>query len=223
MKQVEQEKLSWADELGEKLHSLLDYRANVIIRDRVTQESFTKVEAKKARTDKNPGGASKDRIFYCLEFNQGTCPHGDHHEGIWGNKKIMKFHFCRKCHKEGDYRSHKETDDVCPKKRAGLERRYSLQKTQENKKTRNNKNEEEEQTNEESKETQNEENSEEQNEEITNMDPGFNIQDYLDVENMTEEEIDRCEFWITANRLCRESVITKEKGSRSIMTGIWVP
>ena len=37
------------------------------------------------------------------------------------------------------------------------------------------------------------------------MDDGFNIRDFLDVENMTQEEIDRCEFWTTANRLVPES------------------
>ena len=29
--------------------------------------------------------------------------------------------------------------------------------------------------------------------------------DYLDVENMTETEIDHCEFWVTANRIMCES------------------
>ena len=37
------------------------------------------------------------------------------------------------------------------------------------------------------------------------MHPEFNIRDFLDVNNMTEEEINRCEFWTTANRIVRES------------------
>ena len=42
-------------------------------------------------------------------------------------------------------------------------------------------------------------------EEGNNLENGFNIRDYLDVNNMTESEIDRCEFWVTANRIVRES------------------
>ena len=37
------------------------------------------------------------------------------------------------------------------------------------------------------------------------MDEGFNIRDFLDVNNMTEDEINRCEFWVTANRITRET------------------
>ena len=37
------------------------------------------------------------------------------------------------------------------------------------------------------------------------MSNNFNIRDFLLTEDMTEEEIDRCEFWTTANRLVRES------------------
>ena len=41
--------------------------------------------------------------------------------------------------------------------------------------------------------------------EITNMDDNFNIRDFLDCSSMTEEEISRCEFWVSANRIVRES------------------
>ena len=37
------------------------------------------------------------------------------------------------------------------------------------------------------------------------MDRGFNIRDFLDTDNMSEEEISHCEFWVTANRRVRES------------------
>ena len=56
LKQVEQGVLHWSDDLGRKLHEHLDYRANVILRDRLTTEKerekddgFTKVESRKSR------------------------------------------------------------------------------------------------------------------------------------------------------------------------------
>ena len=39
---------------------------------------------------------------------------------------------------------------------------------------------------------------------MDNMSPGFNIRDFVDPE-MCEEEIERCEFWVSANRIIRET------------------
>ena len=118
LKQVEQGKITWKDDLPKKLHNYLDYRANVLVQNRVAQqESFTKVEYKK--TDKHamnePSG--KDHVIYCLEYNLGTCPHSDHHEGRFGSKKVTKFHICRRCHKDNEFKSHRETEDSCTKKK----------------------------------------------------------------------------------------------------------
>ena len=40
---------------------------------------------------------------------------------------------------------------------------------------------------------------------ISNMSKGFNVRDFLNCEVMSESEINRCEFWVTANRIVRES------------------
>ena len=37
------------------------------------------------------------------------------------------------------------------------------------------------------------------------MDENFNIRDYLDTNSLSEEQIDNCEFWTTANRMVRNS------------------
>ena len=37
------------------------------------------------------------------------------------------------------------------------------------------------------------------------MSENFNIRDFLDIDDMTEEEIDYCEFWTSANRIVSES------------------
>ena len=42
-------------------------------------------------------------------------------------------------------------------------------------------------------------------EDIDNMSEGFNIWNFLETEEMSQEEIDRCKFWVTANRITQES------------------
>ena len=37
------------------------------------------------------------------------------------------------------------------------------------------------------------------------MSDGFNIRDFLETEDMSQEEIDRCELWVTANRITLET------------------
>ena len=119
LKQIEQGKLQWKDDLGQKLHEHLDYRANVIIRNKIAQQE-AKSEQRKSHNNKKlttqDGGNPKDRVIYCLEYNQGTCPHSDHHEGRFNRKKVFKFHICQRCHKEGDFKSHQDASDECPKK-----------------------------------------------------------------------------------------------------------
>ena len=118
LKKVEQGKLRWTDNLVDELHSHLDYRANVIMRSKMAkQEGFTKVENRLSTAERNDSGAPL-KIIYCLDYNLGKCPHHDHHEGQHNSKKVTKFHVCRRCHKEGDFKSHKDTDDVCLRKRS---------------------------------------------------------------------------------------------------------
>ena len=119
LKQVEQGKINWGDDLGSKLHEHLDYRANVIIRDRLAaQGSSHKQESGRIPNDKKTtvDSAKPDKVIYCLEYNLGTCPQHDHHKGRFGQKKVTKFHICRKCHKDGDFKSHRDGDDNYPKK-----------------------------------------------------------------------------------------------------------
>ena len=53
------------------------------------------------------------------------------------------------------------------------------------------------------------------------MDPGFNIRDFLELESMSESEIDRCEFWVNANRITRESGKENWKESRIPVNNNW--
>ena len=57
--------------------------------------------------------------------------------------------------------------------------------------------------------------------EVTNMSESFNIRDFLDTSNMTEAEIDCCEFWVTANRFCRESGCMNFEGKCIIVNNEW--
>ena len=115
LNKVEQGILKWSDDLSLELHNYLDYRANINLRSKVSgQEGFTKVEHKRKQTDKT----GSDKVMYCLEYNLGSCPQSDHHEGRLGQRKVTKFHICRKCHRDGEFKSHKDTDEACPKKRS---------------------------------------------------------------------------------------------------------
>ena len=53
------------------------------------------------------------------------------------------------------------------------------------------------------------------------MHPEFNIRDFLDTKNMSAEEIDRCEFWVNANRLVRESEVHNYKKERIPVNTNW--
>ena len=118
LKKVEQGKLKWCDNLGDRLHEHLDYRANVNMRNKMSlQETVGKADKKnqgekRATEIKNNG----EKVVYCLKYNLGTCLQADHHDGRFAGKKVTKFHICRKCHREGDFKSHKDSDQSCPKK-----------------------------------------------------------------------------------------------------------
>ena len=53
------------------------------------------------------------------------------------------------------------------------------------------------------------------------MDPGFNIRDFLETDELTQEQIDRCEFWVTANRITRESGTENFCGSKIQVNNNW--
>ena len=119
LKQVEQGKLTWTDEMSEKLHQHLDYQANVITRDKMLAQQetgFTKVERGKASGNGRNNTDGKEKAFYCLEYNLGTCNFKGSHEGRLGTRRITKQHICRKCHREGEIKNHRETDEACNKR-----------------------------------------------------------------------------------------------------------
>ena len=53
------------------------------------------------------------------------------------------------------------------------------------------------------------------------MSDNFNIRDFLDTEVMMEEEMDRCEFWCTTNRMVRESGVSNWKECRIQVNDTW--
>ena len=117
MKQVEQGKLKWDDSISQKLHDHLDYRANVIMRKNIEDRTEIQQKGEQKKTEKKVEQPGKDRVYYCLEFNLGTCEFEDHHEGSVGQRKKTKLHICRKCHREGEVKSHRDVDPGCPNKK----------------------------------------------------------------------------------------------------------
>ena len=53
------------------------------------------------------------------------------------------------------------------------------------------------------------------------MSDGFNVREFLDIDNMSEEEIDRCEFWCSANRIYRETGVPNFKAARIPVNNTW--
>ena len=80
-RQIEQGRLNWNDKLDVKLHEHLDYRANVIVCNKIAlPEGPPRNENKKAQVDRktvNNETGAKEKVIYCLEYNLGTCPHAD--------------------------------------------------------------------------------------------------------------------------------------------------
>ena len=60
MKKVEQGNLNWTDDLAEELHKHYDYRANIILRERLNDSNYTV-----KKTDKMDGGGGRNK-------NRGT-------------------------------------------------------------------------------------------------------------------------------------------------------
>ena len=124
MKSIERKQQDWNAALGEHLHEILGYRANVIVREKLNAAaeannggSFTKVENKKS-ADRRKDEEGSERIIYCQDYNSNKCPHPSHHEGRFAGNKVTKWHYCKKCLVKGDRRTHRPMEDSCPLKTA---------------------------------------------------------------------------------------------------------
>ena len=53
------------------------------------------------------------------------------------------------------------------------------------------------------------------------MDPGFNCRDFLATDRMSENEIERCEFWVNANRIVRETGVSNHKSAKIEVNNEW--
>ena len=123
VKKVERGMQGWDRVFGEHLHEYLNYRVNVNLREQIQEGNtapFTKVDRKKNRQDENNKMSleNKERVIYCQDYNNQRCRFKDHHKGKFAGKTVTKFHICKKCHQSGEIRSHRETDDFCPRKEA---------------------------------------------------------------------------------------------------------
>ena len=119
LKKVERGQQQWDETLGEHLHEFLNFRGNILMRDKLQNDNnknaFTKVEYKKAAERKQDG---KEWVIYCQDYNNNRCPHGDHHEGKFTSNKITKWHICKRCNEHKETKSHQWTDDTCPHRNA---------------------------------------------------------------------------------------------------------
>ena len=122
LKKIEQGQRNWSDNLGEELHRYLDYRANLLLREKIQKEKQESYKANKWEVKSTIGTRSEktateqEKIIFCAAYNKGHCTFTDHHEGRFSNKSVTKWHICSKCYKNGERKSHREVDDECPTK-----------------------------------------------------------------------------------------------------------
>ena len=127
MKQVEQGVQSWGPQLAEELHQLLDYRSNVISRERMKEMELkmldNKNKAKKddKKSEENKGDETTEeggdfKPIFCMDYNKGECTFKKSHGGKWRGKKVTKWHICKGCLKNSELLPHPETE--CPNKKA---------------------------------------------------------------------------------------------------------
>ena len=123
MKKVEQGNLNWTDDLAEELHKHYDYRANIILRERLNDSNY--IAKKTDKTDRGGETKTGELIFedlkrskpvFCMEFNHNSYNNPESHEGNFGGKKCIKWHICHRCRQFGELRNHPELDPECPRK-----------------------------------------------------------------------------------------------------------
>ena len=119
LKRVERRQQDWNEVLGEHLHELLTYKANIIMREKMQEKDgpFTKVEGKKfSKPVERQQDNNSEKIIFCNDYNIGKCTFQDHHEGRFAGKRCTRFHICKKCYiTGGEIKSHRENSEACPK------------------------------------------------------------------------------------------------------------
>ena len=115
-KLIERAASTWGDYLSlvSKMHTDLTFRAMV----RVHHADNVRVEKRSVDRKSSKMEIPEGRIVYCADFNKDACPSGDHHQGIFNKKTVMKYHVCRPCLlSDGHPRNlHREGDPKCPLK-----------------------------------------------------------------------------------------------------------
>ena len=133
LKKVEQGVKTWTDGLEHDLHEIYDYRATVLMReklqnkdedrnDRKKNESSNSFSSNQSSASTQGGGQGynfedmdKNKPVFCMEYNKNRCTHEDTHEGHFGGRKCLKWHICR-CRRFGEIRHHPEDDEKCQRK-----------------------------------------------------------------------------------------------------------
>ena len=79
MKRVERRQQGWNEVLGEHLHEILDYRANLLVREKLNEAAessnnspFIKVDNRKG-SEKRRETEAPGQVIYCQDFNSNRC------------------------------------------------------------------------------------------------------------------------------------------------------
>ena len=116
--------MTWESDLPGKLHEYYDYRANILMKEKmqIEKEEKKKVDNNASKEQQNNVAGynfedlEKNKPVFCIEFNHGKCTQADSHEGQFGGRRCIKWHICRRCRRCGEIKHHPEIDPECPRK-----------------------------------------------------------------------------------------------------------
>ena len=94
MKEIEQGRANWnSGVMQDRVHQFCEFRANLRTREKLEKtagkEKTTSTADVNAGTRKDPPEkvTKGSKIFYCTDYNKGTCIHCDHHDGKFNGRK----------------------------------------------------------------------------------------------------------------------------------------
>ncbi len=111
MSSIEEGRIVWGDT------EAIDRLENQVM-IRIMQDSQRNDKTKKqTKSFKKKSSDGSETIYWCKDFNKGTCTFTDHHEGLFNGEMTKLWHICRLCFsKTGHKKFHKVSDPTCPLK-----------------------------------------------------------------------------------------------------------
>ena len=119
LQRIERGAAKWGNDLAERLHTDLAFRASVLARKNESKSDKTDNKPSVNKSSKGDTAKTDHKFHYCADFNKGNCSFKDNHEGKLSGKDVTLWHICKRClfSTEKLVRMHPESDPECPSRR----------------------------------------------------------------------------------------------------------